>query len=170
MISNLSRFTLHVFCTAGAAFEDVQELQAIGGLNTHTSNNSLWTAAVRAGVVDIERWAVAAVLWQIIHAVERSENRTPCSEERRCPGITAPPTTVQSTAFVSKPTPRGAHHCFRHPKKETPNVWSSGSGLDEIGTELGAARYNAEISSKYESTPANRLAFFAAAEARSLWM
>ncbi|CAM9245490.1 unnamed protein product [Ectocarpus sp. 12 AP-2014] len=72
----IDRFALHVFRTAGAAGEtgstvytDVQELAVIGGLDTQTSENSLWSAAARAGIVDVERWVVAAVLWQAADAV-----------------------------------------------------------------------------------------------------
>ncbi|CAB1098133.1 unnamed protein product [Ectocarpus sp. CCAP 1310/34] len=76
----IDRFALHVFRTAGAAGEtgstvytDVQELAGIGGLDTQTSENSLWSAAARAGIVDVERWVVAAVLWQVADAVASTD-------------------------------------------------------------------------------------------------
>ena len=74
-----SRFALHVFRTAGAAenggmtvFTDMQELVAVDGLDTHASGNSLWVTAARAGIVDVDRWVVAAVLWQAADAVEKT--------------------------------------------------------------------------------------------------
>lgn len=82
------RFALHVFRTAGAAGEagstvytDVQEVAGIGGLDTQTSENSLWSAAARAGIVDVERWVVAAVLWQAADAVASTDNTSPGSIE-----------------------------------------------------------------------------------------
>lgn len=53
-------------------FTDVQELAAMGGLDTHASENSLWVTASRAGIVDVDRWVVAAVLWQATDAVEQT--------------------------------------------------------------------------------------------------
>ena len=85
-----SRFTLHVFRTAGAAenggmtvFTDVQELVAMGGLDTHASEHSLWVTAARAGIVDVDRWVVAAVLWQAADAVEAASGYT---DQIRPPG------------------------------------------------------------------------------------
>ncbi|CAM9507860.1 unnamed protein product, partial [Ectocarpus sp. 13 AM-2016] len=90
----IDRFALHVFRTAGAAGEagstvytDVQELAGIGGLDTQTSENSLWSVAARAGIVDVERWVVAAVLWQAADAVASADKsfvpavRSPVSTE-----------------------------------------------------------------------------------------
>lgn len=70
------RFALHVFRTAGAAeegggavFTSVQELAGMGGLETHATEKSLWAAAAQAGIVDVDRWVAAAVLWQVTDAV-----------------------------------------------------------------------------------------------------
>lgn len=52
-----------------AVFADVQELIGMGGLDTHATEKSLRTAAARAGVEDVDRWVVAAVLWQATDAV-----------------------------------------------------------------------------------------------------
>lgn len=72
----MPRFALHVFQTAGAAeeggsavFASVQELAGTGGLETHAAEKSLWAAAAQAGIVDVDRWVVAAVLWQATDAV-----------------------------------------------------------------------------------------------------
>lgn len=74
--STTLRFALHVFRTAGAAeeggsavFTNVQELAGMGGLETHATEKSLWAAAAQARVVDVDRWVVAAVLWQATDAV-----------------------------------------------------------------------------------------------------
>lgn len=50
-------------------FTSVQELAGMGGLATHATDKSLWTAAAQAGIVDVDRWIVAAVLWQVTGAV-----------------------------------------------------------------------------------------------------
>ena len=64
-----------MFRTAGTAedggsavFTSVQELAGTGGLETHATEKSLWAAAAQAGVVDVDRWVVAAVLWQVTDA------------------------------------------------------------------------------------------------------
>lgn len=95
------RFALHVFRTAGAAGEagstvytDVQELAGIGGLDTQTSENSLWSAAARAGIVDVERWVVAAVLWQAADAVASTDKS--CVPAVQSPGSTEGATKVMA--------------------------------------------------------------------------
>lgn len=73
------RFALHVFRTAGAAeggdsvFTSVQELVGTGGLDTHASGGSLWATVAQAGLVDVERWVVGAVLLQVVETVEEVE-------------------------------------------------------------------------------------------------
>ncbi|CBN80035.1 hypothetical protein Esi_0022_0146 [Ectocarpus siliculosus] len=97
----IDRFALHVFRTAGAAGEagstvytDVQELAGIGGLDTQTSENSLWSAAARAGIVDVERWVVAAVLWQAADAV--------ASTDKSCvPAVQSPWSTEGATNVMA---------------------------------------------------------------------
>lgn len=56
-----------------AVFTDVQELVGMGGLDTHATEKSLRTAAARAGVEDVDRWVVAAVLWQATDAVAKTD-------------------------------------------------------------------------------------------------
>lgn len=51
-------------------FTDVQELVGAGGLDTHASGSSLWTTAAQARIVDVERWVVGAVLWQVVEIVK----------------------------------------------------------------------------------------------------
>lgn len=50
----------------------MQELAGTDGLDTYASGNSLWVVAAKAGVVDVERWVVAAVLWQTVDVLEVS--------------------------------------------------------------------------------------------------
>lgn len=76
------RFALFVFGTAGdaevggiVAFTSVQELAGLGGLQTHATDEALWTAAAQARIVDVDRWVVAAVLCQVIDAVGMANAR-----------------------------------------------------------------------------------------------
>lgn len=69
-----------MFRTAGVpepggstVFTDVQELAAMGGLNTHASEKSLWNSVARAGIVDVDRWVAAAVLRQATDAVATAD-------------------------------------------------------------------------------------------------
>lgn len=56
-------------------FTSVQELAGMGGLETHATEKSLWTAAAQAGILDVDRWVVAAVLWQVTGAVATENAR-----------------------------------------------------------------------------------------------
>lgn len=61
------------------------------GLDTYTSGNSLWVVAAKAGVVDVERWVVAAVLWQAVDALEVSvESSGDHNDTRACDRSTKP--------------------------------------------------------------------------------
>lgn len=73
-------------------YVDVQELACTGGLDTHSSEKSLWTAAAQAGIVDVDRWVVAAVLCQVTDATEttcewgvgsRCPQARPCRAQQR---------------------------------------------------------------------------------------
>ncbi len=79
-LCTIHRFALHVFRTAGVSeqggstvFTDVQELAAMGGLDTHASESSLWNAVAQAGIVNVDRWVVAAVLRQATDAVATAD-------------------------------------------------------------------------------------------------
>lgn len=75
-------------------YTDVQELAGIGGLDTQTSENSLWSAAARAGIVDVERWVVAAVLWQAEDAV--------ASTDKSCvPAVQSPGSIEGATKIIA---------------------------------------------------------------------
>lgn len=63
-------------------FTDVQELAGMGGLNSYASGDSLWLVAAQAGIVDVDRWVVAAVLWQAVDAVEQVGERAGVIESR----------------------------------------------------------------------------------------
>lgn len=83
------------------SFVDVQELAGTGGLETYASEKALWVAVEEGGIVDVDRWVVAAVLWQAIASVERAgkpgasqtkmsrkaATSTTTSAERAMPGI-----------------------------------------------------------------------------------
>ncbi|CAM9249583.1 unnamed protein product, partial [Hapterophycus canaliculatus] len=97
----IDRFALHIFRTAGAANEggitvyaDVQELTSIGGLDTHSSEESLWAAAAQAGIVDIERWVVAAVLRQATDAMEFANDWGASNGPQARPRVTEKRVTV----------------------------------------------------------------------------
>lgn len=141
----------------------MQELVATGGLDTNASGNSLWASAAKAGIVDVDRWVVAAMLWQVVHAVEEEANgRARCSEASKyyCRCTTAAETSVVSSSAASGGGHRGSS------KSPEEGVLS---GRDSRG---GSGNNNSpEANVEHEPLSANRrrACLLAATEAKSLW-
>lgn len=141
----------------------MQELVATGGLDTNASDNSLWALAAKAGIVDVDRWVVAAMLWHVVDTVEEeAKRRARCSDTSNyyCPCTTAEEASVVSSSAASG----GGHPGSRKSPEEgvlTGRDSRGGSGENN----------NPEANGEQESLSANRktASLLAATKARSLW-
>lgn len=134
----------------------------MGGLDTHTSGNSLWVAAAQTGIVDIDRWVVAAVIWQSIEAVEGAHECTECCEdpiER----------SVEAIVVEKNEEPRAIIEGVIEPRKSQMQEVLSDGGVCNMGekNEFIAVEKDAKNSAGRVRASSQRV--LSSIEARAFW-